>query len=156
LRPFIGGKALPPAATRILLKSDLSASLLNEIEFYAAFGNVEFLVVGRQGPPVDMNVLRKELGFAISAPQTVVPVAEEVVEVPVPAAPVEEEEEVPPPQAEQAEGPQEPVQKKWECEELEGLKFAALRDIVTKQGGRVGGKSKAALINDILSAQSGA
>jgi len=174
LRPFIGGKPLPPAATRILVLSDLSANVLAEIEALVAIGNVEFLAVGRQGPAVDFQALRKELGHVapVSASVTAPVAAEVVAEVvavaevtspaepePVPVAPeasepVEEEvsAELDAPEAPASEPAAEKV---WTREELEAAKLVDLRDVLTALGGKPAGKNKAAVVDEILAAQDG-
>jgi len=175
LRPFIGGKPLPPAATRILILSDLNPTILSEIEALVAIGNVEFLAVGRQGPAIDFQALRKELGH-ISQVATVVvtTVATEVVtevvtevaaapvvivepEVPeVPTAVSEPEAEAVSEEPAAAADSSEPVDTKlYTREELEALKLTELRDLVSTQGGKWAGKNKATLVDDIIAAQVG-
>lgn len=171
LRPFIGGKPLPPAATRVLVLSDLTPTLLNEIEQLVVIGCVEMLVVGRTGPSVDFAVLRKELGHVAADPVAVVaPVVVEVVPTvetaaaaavetivvptepePAPETSIEESEAAP----EITTEPETTPDKVWSREELEALKLAELRDIVAAQGGKWAGKNKAALVDDILTAQGG-
>lgn len=175
LRPFVGGKPLPPTATRILVLSDLTPALVAEIEALCAIGNAEFVVVGRNGPNVDFEALRAQLGWALWAPPAeapkpaisvtvpapVVVVAEPQPEpVPVvdaPAAPAEEvvsSDDVP---AEELVEEQEAVAagKVWTREELEASKLTDLRDILIALGGKPAGKNKAAVVDEILVAQGG-
>lgn len=171
LRPFIGGKPLPPAATRILILSDLNPTILSEIEALVAIGNVEFLAVGRQGPAIDFQALRKELGHAASeakAVEVIAEVAPEVVtEITAPVvADVLVREETPVPEVveevkieEPAAAPEASTEvtsaKTWDRSELEALKLTDLRDIVAEQGGKWAGKNKSVLVDDILAAQVG-
>ena len=171
LRPFIGGKPLPPAATRILILSDLNPTILSEIEALVAIGNVEFLAVGRQGPAIDFQALRKELGHISQVATAVVTtVATEVVtevvtapvvvvapEVPeVPTAVSEPEAEAVSEEPAATEDSSEPVGAKLHTrEELEALKLTELRDLVSTQGGKWAGKNKATLVDDIIAAQVG-
>ena len=175
LRPFIGGKPLPPAATRILILSDLNPTILSEIEALVAIGNVEFLAVGRQGPAIDFQAIRKELGHVASEAKAVEVIAEVATEVatevvteitaPV-IADVLVQEEVPVPEVveevkieEPAAAPEASTEvtsaKTWDRSELEALKLAELRDIVAEQGGKWAGKNKSVLVDDILAAQVG-
>jgi hypothetical protein len=171
LRPFIGGKPLPPAATRILILSDLNPTILSEIEALVAIGNVEFLAVGRQGPAIDFQALRKELGHISQVATAVVTtVATEVVtevvtapvvvvapEVPeVPTAVSEPEAEAVSEEPAATADSSEPVDTKLHTrEELEALKLTELRDLISTQGGKWAGKNKAALVDDILATQVG-
>lgn len=151
LRPFIGGKPLPPGATRILVLSDLTASVLSEIEALVEVGCVEFLAVGRTGPSVDFAAIRKELGQAAAPVITVEPVAEAITEVaPEVEAPIAEPAPVVEPVVEDP-----TAAKVWSREGLEALKLTELRDIVAAQGGKWAGKNKAALVDDILATQGG-
>lgn len=172
LRPFVGGKPLPPAATRILVLSDLNVSLLAEIETLVSIGNAEFLVAGRPGPSVDFAALRVQLGHAVPVVSTVVAttvvteVATEVVtEITAPVV-VDVQEEAPVPEAveevkieEPAAAPEASTEvssaKIWDRSGLEALKLAELRDIVAEQGGKWAGKNKSVLVDDILAAQVG-
>ena len=178
LRPFVGGKPLPPAATRILVLSDLTAPLLAEIERLCSIGNVEFTVVGRGGPAVDFAAIRQQLGFGtvtvtVPAPQIVhASVAEEpAAEVAVLAAAPEEiaapaEEPVTAPATEEVVASddvaaeelieeQEAVAsgKVWTREELEASKLTELRDILIALGGKPAGKNKATVVDEIVAAQ---
>jgi hypothetical protein len=60
---MIGGKPLPPNATRIFIISDFTLELLNEIEHHQNAGNVQLLEVGRSGGEADIGEIRKQLGF---------------------------------------------------------------------------------------------
>ena len=62
-RPMIGGKPLPPEATRFLMLPDFTPVMLNEIEDNQEVGNVQLLMVGRDGGEVSIPELRKQLGF---------------------------------------------------------------------------------------------
>src|SRR3990172_4860378 len=64
MRPVIGGKPLPPGATRLLQPSDLSARVLEDIERHQAAGNVVLRAVGRGGREVVIRELREQLGIA--------------------------------------------------------------------------------------------
>jgi hypothetical protein len=177
LRPFIGGKPLPPGATRVLVLSDLTPVVLSEIEALVAVGCVEFLAVGRAGPSVDFAAVRKELGQLVVAPvatavatEVVTEVVTEIAAAPTAVAPVEPapaEPETPIAASEPAveAAPEEPAvtvassepaaAKVWTREELEALKLTDLRDIVSAQGGKWASKNKAVLVDDILTAQGG-
>lgn len=173
LRPFIGGKPLPPGATRILVPSDLTPVVLTEIEALVAVGCVEFLAVGRTGPSVDFAAIRKELGQPMAAPvvaaveaavatEAVPEVAAPPVEVEPSPAPVEPEPPIAAPEPaveatveEPAAATEATTEKVWDRAELESLKLAELRDIVAAQGGKWAGKNKATLVDDILAAQGG-
>jgi hypothetical protein len=174
LRPFVGGKPLPPTATRILVLSDLTPALVAEIETLCAIGNAEFVVVGRNGPNVDFEALRAQLGWApateapkpaisvtVPTPPVVVvaePPPEPVLAVDVPAvAPAEEvvsSDDVP---AEELVEEQEAVAagKVWTREELEASKLTDLRDVLIALGGKPAGKNKATVVDEILAAQDG-
>lgn len=177
LRPFIGGKPLPPGATRVLVLSDLTPVVLSEIEALVAVGCVEFLSVGRAGPSVDFAAVRKELGQLAAAPvattvatEVVTEVVTEVAAAPVAVAaiepePVEPEPPISAPEPAAEAVVEEPVAtadssettaaKVWTREELEALKLTDLRDIVSAQGGKWAGKNKAVLVDDIFTAQAG-
>lgn len=171
LRPFIGGKPLPPAATRILILSDLNPTILSEIEALVAIGNVEFLAVGRQGPAIDFQALRKELGHISQVATAVVTtvateVVTEVVAAPVvvvepavpevPTAVSEPETEAVSEEPAATADSSEPVGTKlYTREELEALKLTELRDLISTQGGKWAGKNKSVLVDDILAAQVG-
>lgn len=170
LRPFVGGKPLPPAATRILVLSDLNVSLLAEIETLVSIGNAEFLAAGRPGPSVDFAALRVQLGHAAPVVHTVVAVTvvtEVVTEITAPVvADAPAQEEAPVPEAveevkieEPAAAPEASTEvtsaKMWDRSGLEALKLAELRDIVAEQGGKWAGKNKSVLVDDILAAQVG-
>ena len=172
LRPFVGGKPLPPTATRILVLSDLTPALLAEIEALCVIGNAEFVVVGRNGPNVDFEALRAQLGWvpaaetpkpaiSVTVPTPVIVVAEPQPEpapvVDAPVAPAEEvvsSDEVP---AEELVEEQEAVAagKVWTREELEASKLTDLRDILIALGGKPAGKNKATVVDEILVAQGG-
>jgi hypothetical protein len=177
LRPFIGGKPLPPAATRVLVLSDLSVDVVAEIEAFVATGNVEFLAVGRQGPAVDFKALRQQLGQTSAPVATAVEttVAAEVV-TEVAATPVPVEPEPAPPAEEAPISAPEPApeavieepaateatsteaaaaEKVWTREELEAAKLVDLRDILIALGGKPAGKNKAVVVDEILAAQGG-
>jgi len=101
-RPIIGGKPLPPSSTRILRLPQFTKKMLDEIEYHQEVGNVVLLSVGKAGPCVDINALRKRLGFPIpvtpgpvvktvSEPAPAVSISEPVEEIQIPeVAPVEE------------------------------------------------------------------
>lgn len=181
LRPFIGGKPLPPAATRILVLSDLNPTIISEIEALVAIGNVEFLAVGRQGPAIDFKALRQSLGQVstpvVTSVETTV-AAEDVTEVvtappvftppaaPEPAPPVLEAPTAAPEPAPEAvsEEPaateatpveEAPIEKVWTREELEAAKLVDLRDVLIALGGKPAGKNKATVVDEILAAQGG-
>lgn len=89
LRPIIGNKPLPAAASRILQTSDLTRTMLDEIEHHQGVGNVQLLNTSKGGNEVDISALRAELGWA----PAVVPVVE------IPPVPVVEESVSPSPSA---------------------------------------------------------
>jgi len=173
LRPFVGGKPLPPAATRILVLSDLTAPLLAEIERLCSIGNVEFTVVGRGGPAVDFAAIRQQLGFGtvtvtvpapqivhasaaevavlLAAPEEVAAPAEEPVTEPAAEAVVASDDVA----AEELVEEQEAVAsgKVWTREELEASKLTELRDILIALGGKPAGKNKATVVDEIVAAQ---
>ena len=60
-RPIIGGKVLPPAATKFLRPHQLTPQLLDEIEEHQRVGNVQFVMQGRSGGEVDIAALRRQL-----------------------------------------------------------------------------------------------
>lgn len=148
LRPFIGGKPLPPAATRIMVLSDLTVSIIAEIEALVAIGNVEFLAVGRQGPAIDFRALRQELGRSVPVAElTAPPAVEETVKI---SEPVVTEPAVEEPVVAEA-----PAVKVWTRGELEAEKLVSLRDTLTALGGKPASKNKATLVDEILAAQDG-
>jgi hypothetical protein len=64
LNPLVGGKPLPPNATRLLQLPDVTSALLDDIDRLSAIGNVELLLVGRGGGVVDTAEIRRLRGFA--------------------------------------------------------------------------------------------
>ena len=62
-RPIIGGKPLPPNGTRFLRLHDFTAKLLDEIDENQEAGNVQLLMVGREGGEQNIDELRLQLGF---------------------------------------------------------------------------------------------
>jgi len=64
-RPIIGGKPLPPNGTRFLRLHDFTAKLLDEIDENQEAGNVQLLMVGREGGEQNIDELREQLGFKI-------------------------------------------------------------------------------------------
>lgn len=163
LRPFVGGKPLPPGATRILLLSDLTPAIIAEIEGLVAIGNIEFLAIGRFGPAVDFMALRTELGQLPAVPVTVAVetavAAEVVTEVAVSSvkakpAPAYVEPE-PPIAAPEPAVATEAIEKVWTREELEAARLVDLRDILNRLGGKTASKNKSVVVDEILAAQGG-
>lgn len=170
-RPIIGGKPLPPAATRVLVLSDFTRALLDEIEHHHNVGNVQLLNVGMGGGVVDFAVLRAKLGFAqaatIPTPTPATP--------PVPSAPMATPAPTPAPRPEipatnlpeetapmaleeliEEEAPVEAKSVPYTETELLALKAAELKTIIVGLGGTVGSlKLKGDLVDAILALQAG-
>ena len=68
-RPVVGGKPLPSGGRRILLLSDITPKMLEDIRHHEEVGNIRFTEIGQRGP-VDMGRLAERCGFAEGAGPT--------------------------------------------------------------------------------------